>query len=265
MNLDIADYSYIKELVGELIERLPSVATSVELGTNLYRGIVYNDTKPKSVNDLKYPPANRVHSYQRCNPPQSPIFYCSPDDTIPLYELEVKVGDTVYLANWKVINHFFSAHLFENSRKLEGRVSDKKTLDFFRKMFSTKAQPSISNTYKITSALSEILINASINQTQLPVSAMWGGIIYPSTLHPKQSENLAVKPEICDMCLELQYVREIKIFSVDGYDIKGEYTDFCNNFENGEINWTGKNMHFTVHPGESFSFKYRPSMGDIDV
>lgn len=263
MNLNLADYSYIKSLVGELIEGLPTVAVTVDIGANLYRGIIYNDKKPNSVQELKYPPVHKVHSYQRCNSPQNPMFYCSHDDTIPLYELDVKAGHTVYLANWKVVNHFFSVHLFENSTKLEG-IPEKKALDFFRKMFSTKAQPSISNTYKITSALSEILINAFINESQLPVSGMWGGIIYPSTVHPKLSENLAIKPEICDACLELQYVREIKILSVDGCDIRGEYTDFSNDFEKGEINWTGKNMHFYVHPGESFSFAHR-SMGNIDI
>lgn len=265
MDLNIADYSHIKSLVGELIEELPSVAVSVKLGTNLYRGIIYNDKKPKSVTELKYPPAHKVHSYQRCNSPLNPMFYCSHDDTIPLYELDVKAGDTVYLANWKVVNHFFSVHLFENSTNSEASNPEKKALDFFREMFSAKAETSISNTYKITSALSEILINASLNQTQLPVSGMWGGIIYPSTVHPKLSENLALKPEVCDKCLVLQYVREIKILSVDGCDFKGEYTDFCNNFENDEINWTGKNMHFNVDPGESFSFAHRSHMGNIDI
>ncbi|TDY22576.1 RES domain-containing protein [Paraburkholderia sp. BL6665CI2N2] len=247
MNLDGADYEYILGLISRLINGWPMQAITPHKDTRLYRGVVYKE-KPAKKSFLGYPPKMLVRNFQRCNKPESPMFYCSVDPYAILLEIGVTSGDKVYVSKWSMIKEFWINRIAPRSdMEIENAVRDT-VLTFFETKFAQPIHETYSSQYKITAAITEKLTSGGIVNGG---NKSLGGLTYPSVAHPGRSENLAVRPEIVDQCLQLDYAEEWTITAVDeGGKISFNRTDFASDFTADDIKWTGKALHWTLGPGE---------------
>jgi hypothetical protein len=95
--------SNFEDVVSRL--RLASKDTAIPLGQcsaseNFFRARVSNNKKLDRVSDLGAPPSELILGYQRCNPPDVPMFYSAAKRLTALLEIDVKPGDIVYLSQW---------------------------------------------------------------------------------------------------------------------------------------------------------------------
>lgn len=245
MDLDKANYEYIKEQVNSLFVGLQIRGITLDKETRLYRGVIYTQ-KPLDVSQLWYPPFKNITNFQRCNPPNKPMFYCSPDPASIFYELDVKPGDNIYISKWSAISNFIILQMAPNVAETSGNHAQDIILTFFETKFSQPIHETYSSQYKITSAIAEHMSKGDIvNDENIEI----GAISYPSVSHPGRSENIAIRPEIVDTCLRLDYVEEINVKEVRGKIIEYTRTDFCSHFSEGKIEWEGNIIHWTVPPG----------------
>jgi len=244
MDLDQADYCHIKEVVNRLFVGIEVRGITPHRESRLYRGVVYCE-KPLDVTQIGPPPSSTVVDFQRCNPPNKPMFYCSPDPASVFYELNVKAGDRLYLTKWSVLQDFV---ILQIAPKAEGIARDHlgdMVATFFETKFAQPIHATYSSQYKITSAIAERLSQGNVvGRDDLTM----GALSYPSVSHPARSENIAIQPVIVDSCLRLDYAEEMEIKEVRGKKIDYSRTDFCSHFPNGKIEWEGQILHWTVPP-----------------
>jgi hypothetical protein len=67
----------------------------------LYRGVPWQQ-RPSKINQLSYPPVDRVTRLGRVNRIGKPVFYCSRAPEAVFYELRAKEGDLIALSEWEV-------------------------------------------------------------------------------------------------------------------------------------------------------------------
>jgi hypothetical protein len=245
MDLDRIGYGHIKNTIQSLITGLPIRMITPHLSARLYRGVIHKD-KPLDVKLLGYPPKELVTSFQRCNPPNSPMFYCSVDPAVVCSESRVRHGDRIYLSKWSVVEEFFCARISPNEEGHKNSLEHELIFGYFETKFLQPVHETYSNQYKITAAICEKLTTGNI----IGDPRTNGGLTYPSVAHPSRSENLAIQPHVVDRCLRLDWVEELLIEEVTDISISYNRTDFSANFENGLIVWTGKPLHWTLAPGE---------------
>lgn len=249
IDLDHADYDYIRQQIERLAIGVQFRAVTPHRDARLYRGIVYKH-KPTHMHELGCPPAAIVRDFQRCNPPHKPMFYCSPDPASIFFELDVQEGDLLYLSKWSVIKDFWVLQMLPKTPD-DVDVHDFPldiVLSFFETKFSQPIHETYSSQYKITAAISAHLTTGSA-VGQHPM----GAVSYPSVSHPGRSENLAIKPEIVDAHLKLDYVEELHVDKREGDTFSYSHRDFSAKFEDGMIHWTGKPLHWTIQPGEQLT------------
>jgi hypothetical protein len=248
MNLDQIGYGHIKNTIKSLITGLPMKMITPRLDARLYRGVIYKE-KPLDVKLLSYPPKELVTNFQRCNPPDSPMFYCSVDPAAICSELRVRSGDKLYLSKWSVAEEFFCARVSPNEDEYENSRENELVFGYFETKFLQPIHQTYSSQYKITAAICECLTTGNI-VGDLRTN---GGLIYPSVAHSSRSENLAIQPHVVDRCLHLDWVEELTIEAVSDISISYKRTDFSSNFEDGLISWTGKALHWTLAPGKQIT------------
>ncbi len=71
-------------------------------GARLFRG-VRRAERPSDVRQISYPPAEVVTSMGRLNRVGSSMFYCSAGEPPVSYELKARVGDTIAVSEWEVL------------------------------------------------------------------------------------------------------------------------------------------------------------------
>lgn len=105
--------------------------------------------------------------------------------------------------------------------------------------------------YKITAAIAEkMCMGDVINNDQ---NMTLGGVSYPSVAHPSKSENLAIRTQVVDTHLSLDYVEEVVVESVQEKVIQYKRTDFCSQFVDGNLAWSGTPIRWSVPPGATYS------------
>lgn len=259
VDLDRAEYQYIRQQINRLFDGLSIRGITPHKSSRLYRGIKYQN-RPLETKQLGYPPPELVMNYQRCNPPNQPVFYCSPDPACVLYELNVQPNDLIYLSKWSVNNDFYILQLFPKEDLERNDQLQDTVLTFIETRFTQRIHAAYSNQYKITSAIAErmssgeIVDSIEMKALGIPIGAM----SYPSVSHPGRSENLAIRPEIVDKCLQLDYVEELKIEEVRDGEIKYSRTNFSSNFADGRIEWANKPLHWNVSSGSTITITKEP-------
>jgi RES domain len=257
LNLDVADYDYLVRRVGRLIVGIPLYGSSIQPETRLYRARK-SLSKPKSIADLGAPPAELIVSYQRCNPPNEPMFYCSTHQATACYEVDAKPGDLIYISCWTVCKKFF----FQIIPPDRLRTSDDNRLALLATFFETKfTQPihqTFSSQYKITAAIADRLtakefsltISNSSSGHKLHEDGV-GCIMYPSVAYLKDADCLAIRPKIVESCLALSYVEEWQITSICCGELSVNRIDMSSSFDEGKILWAGKPLYWTLsNPGQ---------------
>ena len=163
MNLDMADYEYLKKLINKLILGISfSGYMPHKNGYRFYRGVRFG-SKPMTTNELQYPPKNLVTDFQRCNPPEKPMFYCSLSPLVVYKELNVVKGDVIYLSRWSIKNNFSFIPI--GNLSVDDDYDDRTAmiLSFFETKFLTPVHQTYSSQYKVTSAITEVLSTGDIN------------------------------------------------------------------------------------------------------
>lgn len=245
-DLERLEYSYVLDLVGNLIIGVPLTATKLHKDTTFYRGVRHED-KPNAVSYISYPRKCRVKDYQRCNKPMNPMFYCSADPVAIYYEIQAKPGDKVYLSKWSLKDTFVLNQIAPNDepeRHGEHALRDT-VLTFLETKFMHPVHDTFSSQYKITAAVAEVLGCGDTKIENPPTSGLRiGGISYPSVAHPMRAQNMALLPNIVDQYLHLESIDEFTIDSATPERFAGRYTDFASDFPDGHILWTGQSRSF---------------------
>ncbi len=242
LDLAIADYSYVKDLVLKLKVEIKFKGGITNPRHRFYRGIIYYE-KPMLTKLLSYPPSNLVTNFQRANPPGCPMFYCSTNPGIPFAELEPSLGDKLYLSKWSVYHPFGAVMVdfCEDDSYLARFIKS-----FYQKKLSQKVHGAVSTDYKISCAIAESISFGSISDNFGRKMSEMGAIIYPSVKMKSHQENVAIRPEIVDSCLKLDYVEEYIIKSIEDDTIYADKLDFANEFPDRNINWKGRPSHLAV-------------------
>ena len=251
LDLNVADYSYIKNLVLKLKIGIQFKGGITNSRHRFYRGIIY-DEKPLLTKLLSYPPSNRVTNFQRANPPRQPMFYCSVNPGIPFFELEPSPGEKLYLSKWSVHNPFgaVTVDFFEDDSYLARFIKS-----FYQSKLSQKVHGTISTGYKISCAIAESISFGTITDDLGRKKSEMGAISYPSERMKSHQENVAIRPEIVDTCLNLDYVEEYIIKNIERDKIYHDKLDFANEFPNGNINWKGRQSYLAVAKNAGDFFK----------
>lgn len=251
LNLKDAKYDEIKEKIDALLIAGARIEIIVTIpGTRIFRGVIHQ-SKPQTSGLLGYPPAELVTSFQRCNAPSQPMFYCSPEPGVIFYELRVKPGDIVYFSKWAITKPFWITQIFGKYEINEADPITELVTSYFETLFSQIIHETFSYQYKTTAAVSELLSRGEIVSNEHKI----GAVLYPSIAHSTRAQSLAIRPEIVDECLRLDYVKEFIVKKVDGQKIQLDTLDFANRFDDGKIHWTGRLPKWEVKPGEQVSVK----------
>ncbi len=218
----------------------------------LFRGVSYND-KPTTVDKLGAPPANIVTGFQRCNRPNSPMFYCATGIGPVFYELQPSVGDKVYVSKWSVIKPDFCV----------GYISppDLSKFDhfltaiylFFDTKFMEPIHDDFSYRYKITAAITDFFVHENLYEPKIE------GVQYTSAAYPGGAENLALLPSVVSKYLSLDYVEEwvIKQISKNGFVASAD--DIASNFDDGKIHWEGRSKEWIIPSKSICNFEMGPN------
>ncbi len=279
LKLEVTDLDFLKEQLLPIVGSWLHISPIVNYGQLVFRGVHWGE-KPINKKQLSYPPAEIIKTFQRVNRPHEPMFYCSVGCHSTILELAPQTGDRIAISTWRIIKPLYlnslgyAEDIFRDAGSSEWdkkwwvqrRNEDPQILytnenklvhDFLNREFTKKVLPNATSQYKTTVAISELFLkelkligqpqieNPYTNQTepaddfsQLELS----GLLYPSVANALNADNLALKPEIVDQCLELVSVQYIEIIkkaeSKEEYESRGlDYSDTISN--SGEIEWNG--------------------------
>src|SRR6478752_3960651 len=84
-NLSDLTIEKIVDLLLQLLDGIPFPVTYIAEGSNLFRGIKYNE-KPQKLSELSYPPLDKAR-IGRANREGVQTFYGASDKNVPFYEL----------------------------------------------------------------------------------------------------------------------------------------------------------------------------------
>ncbi len=252
LDLDVADYGHLVRRVGQMIVGVPLACTVVKPGTRLYRARK-NRTKLLHVAELGAPPAVVITNYQRCNPPNEPMFYGATHQATACHEIRAQLNDIVYVSCWTVRSEFFAQVIPPDWPNTSDDSGLHLLASFFETKFSQPIHETFSNQYKVTSAIADRLTAKEFSiklQSDAPDRDAFkqgvGCIIYPSVSHPARPECVALRPTIVTNCLDLTYVEEWEITAANAGEISINRLDIGSSFVADEIIWTGKPLHWTL-------------------
>lgn len=245
LDLSRSEYSTIKDIIAHMIPGVPIVVGTTLPQELFFRARKSPGKKLTKVAELCAPPPDKVVSFQRCNPPGEPMFYCSSRRITALIESEVKQGDIVYLSQWigkkplpvnKTLDASedikFDDHLDERSNMFHA---------FIDTLFTKKIQKTFSTDYKLTSAISEQLTSQFTAEENRDIREDGRvGIRYPSVVDIENSYNTAFPPSFALERIDLLHVIEIHIIERQGNEVSVSLADTAMDFADGEIQWTGK-------------------------
>lgn len=243
IDLDTIEYSLLSEKLKKLLFEFP-VFVRLSKSTDMYfRARISNKEELNYVSQIVAPPKEFVKGYQRCNPPQKPMFYTSSKRLTTLLECAAEEGNIVYLSQW----------MNRDRVPLNSILDDKNNDDIFHQnltpkqslvlayldtIFTRKIHSSFSNHYKITAAVTEIITDGFPLDKQQNISENKKiGLVYPSIYDAVGSYNTVFHPEFIEERMELQHVMKLEIKRKMNNEYEVEVIDNALNFENGKIHW----------------------------
>lgn len=253
MDLEKADYSYVKDIVKRTFDAQMAPALICEAGSSFYRVRRNPHSKPEKVKDLREPPASKVVGFQRCNPPKKPIFYASNRLLTAALEVDILEGDIVYLTKWNLnrpmhINVGVSSTYYEDNDGINRLIpeSSKEIIDFFELLFTRKIHETFSHDYKITSAISEMLTaehtpqrdGSEFRSSGGHIALTYKSVVDRTVVGTEEGENFSFHPKLVDEFMSLTEIIEAQVTSRNGMDFCLEIRDFSNTIDDEEINWS---------------------------
>lgn len=226
----IESYIYIKNVLNSIEFIVPT--TTYSKGTILIRSRTHdqNDNFFETVDQISYrQDIQNIKNFGRANEPGQSVFYCSNNQQVSFAETcsivrqsEEKDFEYITTGLWITTEDITLANLLPNENTMGQHAEfDKSTksfenlidaqndesafvvrslLQFLSKEFSTSIKEN-SNHYKITSAFTNYVF--SLDKAD--------GILYPSTIYPKEGFNFALRPEVADEKMKFYAARRIKM------------------------------------------------------
>jgi hypothetical protein len=191
------------------------------------RNILGSNKRIKNIDFLKYPPADKVKKYGRCNLKQKSIFYGAPMIMTALSEMRPKVGDLITKSIWKLsTEHTFKVCPIFHFQPTNGTMNPRTfelEQDFYKevnKNYSENFREAVINLSKFIAFHFSKNVNSE-NDRDYIFSAFFAdkllneldggsieGLVYPSVKERLSFENVALKPEIFDQHFLLYEVHE---------------------------------------------------------
>lgn len=247
MDLDTVDYDYIKSLFKKMTDGVMFVVQLRSGADSLYHVRRTAGKKITSVEEISAPPNSAVVNYQRCNPPGQSRFYAASTRMTAIKESRCEVGEVIYIGQW--INkaaYPVSAALStnENAFNFESKNHEDILYTYLDALFTRRVHATFSSDYKLTAALSEILMtNVPRNIDNVGEDGRVA-LKFPSTVnHEVDVHNTVMHPEFLARNFDLMHVLECRVVSALTGGLTIEVMDTASHFNDGEILWTGnKNM-----------------------
>jgi hypothetical protein len=243
------------------------------------RNILGSNKRIKDIEFLKYPPAEKVTKYGRCNLPGSSVFYGTFSMLHALKELKPRVGDLITISTWYTDKELIYRPIFRNQPTND--LHNPRTYEYnntFEKLVREQFEP---NMREIVVDLTQFVADAFTkdvnpdNHRDYLFSSYFsnkilyefeGGIIdaiyYPSVQDRLNFENIAIKPTAFEARYTLQEVKD-SIVIVDPSRGKQSYMldgiGNCRDFdlERGIINWDNSRFRQPEHK----LFEYKLNFG----
>jgi hypothetical protein len=202
-----------------------------------YRGVIWQ-RRPDSIEQLSYPPAEKVTKLGRLNRIGQPMFYASRGAPAVFYEIHAKQGDCVALSTWRVVEPLWMHNLgfHEATLKRMGAPLEKSRDRWANPIknetkFNEKLRRQLSEAftedvvddqeyrYKLPIAINETLFDdAGPLLTDIPDGPRCdraGGTVYPALRMRGAADNLAIRPEFVRRCLRLEAVSYVLVEASD--------------------------------------------------
>lgn len=248
LDVDKADYNYIKKIISEMHDGLRTLVVNSDINNSFFRVRINPKKKPMDINELKSPPSSLITGFQRCNQPNNPKFYASSKRITALIECNAKQGDTVFICQWRVKKRFALNYVLLNDPKPESGIkfyptpAESTFLTYIDTVFTKPIHKTFSNQYKITAAITEQLTKGYKREENDNIHIHpegYIGLYYPSVMDIERGYNISIYPEIVDSCLELAHVMEAKITDKHDERIEIEVIDNSNDINDNIIKWLG--------------------------
>lgn len=236
--------------------------------------ILGSNKRIKNIKFLKYPPADLVKRYGRCNLPKQSVFYGSTMFMTAMSEMKPKVGDLITKSIWKLKKSkqlkFCPIFHIQPTNGTMNPHSWRLEQEFFKvlkKDFPKELQEPITNLSKFIAFHFSKYVHHKKNKDYL-FSAYFSnkilneldngtvdGILYPSVQSHLSFENVVLKTDVFDQNYELFEVHESIITKDPSDGGKGYLMDGLNNCKDfdqtdGKIFWND-----TIHqPREKMEF-----------
>lgn len=262
VDLSKSNYPTIKALVSKMLSGVPIRVSPMLPQDLLFRARKKRNEKFQYVKDLCAPPADFVTGFQRCNAPNQPMFYCSSRRITAMLEIDVEVGDIVYLSQWMANTRLAVNRILDdqNSEELDRRLTDRDEMfyAFVDTLFTKRVNPVFSADYMISAAISEICTGDFLPDNDRFIGSDGKvGLKYPSVVDLEGSYNIALPPAFTEDRIGVLHVMEVEVTECDRHHVAVKLLDTALNFDDGEIRWTGNNVSLPVPKAASKGVAFR--------
>ncbi|UOG75828.1 RES domain-containing protein [Hymenobacter tibetensis] len=225
-------------------------------GTLVYRGIPCQEL-PQRVQDVSYPPPERIAHDQRANRAGVPMFYASATWHPPFFEAGVQPQDEIIISRWisRQPLRLVSFHPADQSpddphsdrdhtlrQVLQQLPSSVRVVSaFLTRIFTRPVSEENAHHYRFSIAIAEAC----------KLGDFFDGLLYPSAAMPSLNHNLALHPSCLDTGkLELQYVEHLRVNKVGTETLDVCSLDFANQVApDGRLHWLGQPGNWVLREG----------------
>ena len=260
LDLRYTNFEYLKQALMPLMNGYFIGSTATNISEPIYRAVLCHD-RPTLKSELGSPPPEKV-GLGRANNPGKPMFYGSTGCHSTVMELAPAIGDRLAISKWQtkanlpLIFAGYTAAAFKEKAGMSRYENLPWVNTYATESLATKHGNNIVNEfiaheftklvpkgeewrYKISAAITELTLNAHSFGINGASAIELTGILYPSTPHEGNADNVALKARIAESALEFVSVQYIEISSKTAgptYSMRG--LDFADSIsEAGEINW----------------------------
>jgi RES domain-containing protein len=253
---DSADFAKLVEQMHRLAAVAPmSIGASVDPGTTLYRRTNHHISVPTRIEELWYPPADRIRGFGRANSPGVSIFYCCSAPTGAFKELRIEIGQYAVLSEWTNIQKMI-LHEIGYSDKVLRRAGATRSLQRRHAKFARSLTPDVrrirdflelsfteptAKHYRITAAIAQMFLAADDI----------AGIMYPAVAKNADVDNLALLPEFVHSGLKLTNAQVLEVDTITRGDFLGNVIARLQSAENGTLVWDYTGSKSTTIPAHS--------------
>ena len=220
--------NYIRRRIGGYTVAIKDMRTR-----KLYRGRICSE-RPLTTDDVSYPTSDKVKKLGRANRVGQSMFYCCVGAFPVFFEIHAKAGDLIALSEWAVTEPLWIHNLgyhpdaldtigapmsAERSPLISPVPNETNHNNRLRRRMSlafTKDVPDGQEyLYKETIAINELLFDRASplpsHGPNSPRSERVAGTAYPTLQMRGLADNMAMRPEFVESCLEIKSLRYILV------------------------------------------------------